>query len=235
MEPPDWLTDPLMRNAYETIARSQRDISYADWLDHWFGKPVVSQYFPWFHEVPEGIFQPELVNAYAHRVFVNAPGELERFSDDQIGAGLYLLISDDDIYLAHPDVPIAQRQACLLAVADLFRDLFAGRCAQRLSSGAHNHSIINGTCYMWWEIMTHVAWPGDPGFERMKQSCLQVMEKSLAIPHIAVQESALHGLGHLVRDSDAAALLIDRFLAKADGVDPDLLRYARSAACGCIQ
>lgn len=236
MNPPEWLTDPLYRNVYLTITtRHMPDVSYEEWLDHWFGRAVVSENYPWFADVPTVIFRPAMAFAYAYRLFANSAKDLETYHDDQVGAGLYLLISDDDISLAHPDTPIEQREACLLTITDLFRDLFAKRCALRLSAYSSEPSTLNCACYMWWENFTHISFPGDPHFERMRDACFRVLEDTLDLPHVAVQEAALHGLGHEVRRDPRALPIIERFLAERADLDPELERYGRAASTGCIQ
>lgn len=236
MPAPDWLTDPTYRNVYQTTeAQRVADVSYEQWIDFWFGGAIVASGYPWFQDVPYQSFKPEMASGYARRLFTHAQSDLEYFHDDQIGAGMWLLISEDGIYLSHPDVPIHQREACLLATVDLFRDLFANRCGLILSHGSGEQPLINTSCYMWWEYLTHIAFPGDPNFERMRTACFDVMERTLAIPHIAVQEAALHGLGHEVRRSDRAQAVIERFLAEPGNAPPELLQYARAALSGCIQ
>lgn len=237
MDAPGWLTDPLYRNVYETIAKTHlTEVSYGEWIDHWFGRAVISQYYPWFGEMPADHFLPAMANEYALRLFTNSASDLQYLHDDQVGAGLWLLMSEDGIHLAHPDNGIARRDAVLLAITGLFRDLFAKRCVPVLSAGSDQHSVLNGCCYMWWEFFTHIAFPGDPDFGRMMECCWRVMEDTLAIPHIAVKESALHGLGHANHyDAARVAMIIDRWLQANAGADPDLIRYARAARSGCIQ
>jgi hypothetical protein len=236
MNPPEWLTDPTYRNVYETArTRHAPDVPYEQWLDHWFGRAIVGSGYPWFANVPDTIFRPELAHGYALRLFKNSARDLEYYHDDQIGAGLWLLVGDGDIHVDWPDIPIEERQACLLATADLFRDLFATRCAPLLSSGAEDRPLINTSCYMWWEYMTHIAFPGDPHFGRMLDVCLEVMERTLAISNPACKEAALHGLGHIAGDNERARALIDGFIAEQADTGPDLLAYARAARTGCIQ
>ena len=236
MPAPEWLTDPTYRNVYETMeAQRVADVPYEEWLDFWFGGAIVASGYPWFHDVPYRSFRPEMANDYARRLFTNAREDLAYFHDDQIGAGMWILVSDDHIQLSHPDVPIDQREATLHASVDLFRDLFATRCAPALAHSSNDQPLINSACYMWWEYLTHIAFPGDPAFDRMRSACFDVMEATLQIPHPAVQESALHGLGHEAARSERARDIIDRFLAAPNDASPDLITYARAARAGCIQ
>ena len=236
MSAPDWLTDPTYRNVYETT-ESQRvaDVPYEQWLDFWFGGAIVASGYPWFRDVPYRSFRPQMASDYARRLFTHARDDLAFFHDDQVGAGIWILVSDDHIQLSHPDVPVDQREATLHAAVDLFRDLFAARCAPILAHNSDEQSVINTSCYMWWEYLSHIAFPGDPDFERMRTACFDVMQRMLEIPHVAVQEAALHGLGHEVRQGDRARDIVERFLAAPGDAAPELLDYARAARSGCIQ
>lgn len=238
--PPDWLTDPTCRNVYQTISSwDAPHLAYEDWLQGWFGGAIASQSFPWFREQPEVRCHPVTANAHARRLFGNAGRDLEMFHDDQIGAALWLMMSDDDIYLCWPDVPIADRLATLNGMTGLFRDLFAERCMPRLSHGLTTgdpYDVLGGSCYMWWEYATHLYWPGDPDRDALLDAMWRVMEETLAIPHRAVQESALHGLGHAVFiDRARTEAIIDRWLETEPTLDPEILSYARCARGGCIQ
>ena len=88
---------------------------------------------------------------------------------------------------------------------------------------------------MWWEVITWGWLKDDPAAERLRDRDLDVMEEVLQLPNPACKESALHGLGHMVRRSDRAPEIIDRFIAEAPQDNTELLQYARAARTGCIQ
>jgi hypothetical protein len=230
---PEWLTDPLLRNVYETVSgRGAPAVTYDNWLDYWFGGAADGR--------PGGIpIDPLIANGHALRMFTHAREDLGYFSDEEIGGGLWPLIGDDEIYLTWPDISVEQRESCLFAMTDLFRDLFAVRCKPILSHRATSDDhpgALNTACYMWWEFTTHIAWPGDPARERMFEAMWRVMEETLDIPHVAVQESALHGLGHATHvDHPRVEAIIDRWTARHHDLDEGLAAYARAARSGCIQ
>ena len=88
---------------------------------------------------------------------------------------------------------------------------------------------------MWWEVITW-GWAGDDhDATALRARDLDAMEAVLALPNPACKESALHGLGHMVRQSDRALEIIDRFLDQSADLDPPLLDYARACRTGCIQ
>ena len=125
--------------------------------------------------------------------------------------------------------------------AGLFRELFATRCTPHLSHlirGADSGvSPLNSACYMWWDFdcfcpgATPVA-----AHKKVDEEFLEVMRLTLALPHDACRESALHGLGHWHRAyPDETVNIIDAFLARNKDIREELRRYALAARCGCIQ
>src|SRR4030095_8363941 len=112
---------------------------------------------------------------------------------------------------------------------------FEPRCLPKLSHLDKDRTEpLNGICYMWWEVITWGWAMDDPDAERLKSKDLDVMEAVLQLPNPACKESALHGLGHMVRHSGRAFEIIDRLLADSADLDPGLRDYARGARSGCI-
>jgi hypothetical protein len=56
----------------------------------------------------------------------------------------------------------------------------------------------------------------------------------LIIPHDAVRESSLHGLGHWVREYHKAKGVINRFLRDTPDLRPELVAYAERARAGNV-
>ena len=88
---------------------------------------------------------------------------------------------------------------------------------------------------MWWDILPLIGHPGKPEFAKLDQAALTVMEECLALPSVACQESALHGLGHwnMYFPSEVQSI-IDSFLKSEKNLRPELLQYAKSARSGCV-
>jgi hypothetical protein len=77
---------------------------------------------------------------------------------------------------------------------------------------------------------------GTPNNVRIEATCLSVMERSLRVPHVACQESALHGLGHW-HDYYPVEVekIIDAYVYLPESKRRGLRQYALSARTGLIQ
>lgn len=214
--------------------------SYDEWLDETFGRAVTGEWHPHFverdvTEWPEPV-PDHLALEYLTRTFENPETSLQFFSDRQIAAGLWELGTGDAHCIYNRDIPIDAREQLVGSVEILFRDFFEKRCVPKLSHLDKDHTEpLNGICYMWWEVITWGWANGDPDADRLNAKDVDVMEAVLQLSNPACKESALHGLGHLVHRSGRAQAIIDRFLADEVNFSPDLERYARAAATGCIQ
>jgi hypothetical protein len=86
----------------------------------------------------------------------------------------------------------------------------------------------------WWDEFPCLALPGDPHEGALHDAALRTMAGILALPSLACQESALHGLGHWQRGHpQQVTRILDAFLQGVPALDPRLAAYARSARCGC--
>jgi hypothetical protein len=214
--------------------------TYQAWLDETFGRAVAGETYPQFvHrevlDVPQSAPDADVV-AYLTRVFENPEHELEYFSDRQIAAALWELGPGDSHCVYNRDIPVEARERLIASVATFFRLFFDKRCVPALSHSATEHlSPLNTICYMWWEVITMGGRCDDPDAARLNAAALEVKDQVLRLPNPACKEAALHGLGHMVRGSDRARGIIDRFLAEQTDVSPELIAYARAALSGCIQ
>ena len=220
------------------MIHARDDVSFEQWLDETFGRAVCGELYPQFvplDEWPDPVADHLLVD-HLTRLFEQPDEALRYFSDRQIAAGLWELGPGDAHCVYNPEIAIEARERLIGSVATFFRNFFDPRCLPKLS---HLDKVetepLNGICYMWWEVITWGWVKDDPHAERIKSKDLEVMEAVLRLPNPACKESALHGLGHMVRHSDRALETIDRFLADSAGHDAALLDYARTASSGCIQ
>jgi hypothetical protein len=88
---------------------------------------------------------------------------------------------------------------------------------------------------MWWDIFIIYGARDDLDVDPLNLACLEVMEKSITLSNIAVQEGALHGLGHFEPYyPDVCHPIIERFLKLDPTRDPGLQEYALNALSGYI-
>ena len=217
---------------------AREDVSYETWLDESFGRAVSAEWHPRFEhgdDWPEPV-SDRLALHYLTRLFEHSEESLRYYSDRQIAAGLWELGPGDAHCLYDQDLPIEDREQLIDSVACFFRDFFDKRCVPKLAHLDREYTEpLNGICYMWWEVITWGWGSGDPYAERLKEKDLDVMERVLALPNPACQESALHGLGHMARRSDRALAIIDGFLDRMTDASAELRQYALAARAGCIQ
>jgi hypothetical protein len=89
---------------------------------------------------------------------------------------------------------------------------------------------------MWWDLLPLSGQPSVSLQKPIDSTALEVMANTLALDSIACQESALHGLGHWQSAYPAeVAKNIDHFLKENPRLRAELIRYAQSARCGCVQ
>lgn len=217
------------------------DPDYQTWLDHLFGHPddEPEWYFAeGFEFVPIG---PQTLTAHVLRLFQAPALLMTGYSDQQIASGLRYLIDNacgGDIRLfSHASVPQADRLELAALIDRVYSQIFAARCAPRLGHlSEETAQPLNMLCYMWWDAIVLDA-TGDPHLDReFFAALIEAMGRTLAIPHPACQEGALHGLGHWGEHAPARAqALIDAYLAENRAARPELVTYARAARGGCIQ
>jgi hypothetical protein len=192
-----------------------------DWTDRVFGSPAAAC----------GLDEPALTRLA--EVFEDAAVLLAPYSDEALSHAFWNLSATGFLGLKNEAIPWAIRLRLIESFEPLFRDFFAVRCLPVLGHLNEEGSPLNTACYMWWDfdcwMPTRKPLPENP----MDGAFLASMRSVLKIPHLACQESALHGLGHW--HSAQAALveeIVDEFLSGKPG---RLRDYAGSARCGCVQ
>jgi len=218
-----------------------KDVSLERWVGYLFDHPVMDPYWYWQEEYeyldPGAIRTAELIA----ETFERSGELLSRFSDAQLNQAFWFSVGSDAsnymFALRDESVPWEVRRRATRSFAALFEQLMAVRCTPALShfdeAGA---GPLNSACYMWWEIIPICSSKKLGGAAELDAECLGVMERILRIPHVACQESALHGLGHWKFDHpEEVERIIDQFLNRHGNLRPDLISYAKAAKTGCIQ
>lgn len=215
-------------------------LQYEDWVRLMFDHPGEGPEWHWEEDSPYWDGPPAATLDYLTRLFADPLPVLKDYSDAQLNRGLWYVLgasgANHPEVLAHPDLPVEARVRCLYAMTTLFRELFAVRCSPHLSHiDEPGAGVLNGACYMWWDIITFFAAPDSPERRPVDLAAMDVMRETLAIEHVACQENALHGLGHWCRYyPDVVKPIIDGFLDTHAHARPELLAYARSARDGCV-
>lgn len=201
-------------------------------LQELFGDPHATRVFR--ERAPETRLETAL------RIF-EAAGELpSRFGESRVAEGLVRLVnsgqSDDLTLLNDHKLNEVLRLRVIAAMKTVFKDCFLPRCTpQLLHLDEKEDNPLNGTCYMWWEHVPLFGAPEDPARKNIDAAAIDVMKDTLRMPSVAVQESALHGLGHWVLEYPAVVEpIIDDYLKNANIEREELRAYAKKARTGMI-
>jgi len=223
------------------VAQRLTELSFDEWVRHLFDHPATGP--QWFAD-PDAPFWagPAHVTVdYVTRLFENPLPPLDSYSDAQLNQGFRHLVSNggSDCMFALSDAAVAldARLRCLASFATVFHTLFAVRCTPHLSHlDEPGAGALNAACYMWWDLLPLGGAPSDRALHEIDRAALDVMARVVSLDAIACQESALHGLGHwhaaYPREVEG---IVDRFTAAHPRARAELLAYARSARCGCVQ
>ena len=114
--------------------------------------------------------------------------------------------------LADPAVPLAERVACVEAMARLVR--------QACEHGGED------VAFMWWDLALASRWnePDAADADALREAAFRALAGLLHDPRKCLQAAALHGLGHLRHPGTREVV------AALPGLDPGLQEYARAAA-----
>jgi hypothetical protein len=219
---------------------------YRSFLQHVFERPEQGE-----DGQDEGFpsFPGEVVALYLHLLRHLKTG-LAPYSVEQVARGLDRLFhpghSDLACVLSSDAIAAAERCAVIRAMAHLYEDLFADRCAPVMSHLEQpGGNALNAVCYMLWDV-TPLNYFG-PAIRRRDSperavarpeadAVFSVLEAALCSENIACVESGLHGLGHMACDwPEEVNAIIGLYLRRWPNHDPRLLRYADLARAGHVQ
>ena len=230
------------------------DISFEAWISHIFDHDDPDWH--WEMDVPlwDDEAEPQRTLKFLNRLFESPEFLLSRFSADQIGAGLNCIANPGCssyglVFLQH-SLPIEDRTRCLKNIATVYETVLAKICMQTTHYNEKNwkpgHTTADYVCYMFWDVFSmyshtrnHHGQPlkvieNEEDNSKIEAACLEAMERTLAIDHIACQEGALHGLGHWqMFYPERVVPIIDRYLASSHA-KPELTNYAQNARTGYV-
>ncbi|KJH69664.1 hypothetical protein [Aliterella atlantica] len=210
-------------------------ITYEKWLNCVFGR----SYNQSFASSKINNLDVDTTFKFVYKTLVNSGSELLRFSDKQVGNGLYAMLADSTNIadsLKEPSISAQDRTAAIRAIKILYTDCFEKRARPVLSHlDEPGASAINGICYMLWEVTRINVW-GNKGDCEYFSLSLEVLEFALYLKNPACIESALHGLGHMgsFGTNQRVYRIIDNWIKQGLTSRPQLLEYAARAQQGYI-
>ncbi|MEQ1822776.1 MAG: hypothetical protein ABL949_09710 [Fimbriimonadaceae bacterium] len=159
-----------------------------------------------------------------------------RFTLDQIGE---VMMRERHVY-GSAQLPRELRNRAWRALSPLCGELFAPNVSDSLShrnESAKGTARLDGACYMWWDVSPF--YPGNRSMTPVDSAFfVSICRECLASPKAAIQESAIHGLGHAVGISEPlieARTALDDYIREANFARPELLQYAKRARKGRVQ
>lgn len=196
-------------------------MDFHEWVRWVFDRPI--HYDLWHFERGQDLPWTHAPIVFDHfgRLCEECPAVLADYSDEQVAQGLGYLVTS--IFSALQAETGADHVASVVrGFRLLYENLFAVRC-DVVKKGEDNP--LNDFVFMLWD--------SGPGDERVERELVSMLGDVLFVRHAAVQQSALHGLGHLQLDFPVeVATAVDRYLS-SDGPVSDALRaYAAQARRG---
>jgi hypothetical protein len=209
-----------------------------EWLDICFGQYGDGD--PWDCHLDFTGSDLEIVELFTYTM-VHAGSVLQRFSDAQLGHGLAHLCDNGRSNIVHSvrdgQFSLDNKLQALRSIKYLYQDCLTPRAPQVLGhrSEASDCKPLSYFCYMFWDVSPLDYWPDSVIGPIAYPVVAEVMESALYSPNIAVIESGLHGLGHMVYKYAAATQIIDQFLSHCQkSLRPELVSYALAARTGGI-
>jgi hypothetical protein len=226
--------------------------AFDEWLKWAFDHPVpVEVNDEWWLHVP-GDWEdggwldrpPERALAFVTRLFENPLAYLSCYSDEQIDQGIDFIVfracSNHFEWLVDQRVDIILRIRCIRSLENLFRELLAPRCTDNVWIYTNP---LNHICDMLWDIVVRQANTAERNPDatyrivrdpEIDKEFLNTLARILAMPSVACQQSALHGLGHLVREANLGSNVIQQYLESHPNLRNDLREYALRALTGNV-
>jgi hypothetical protein len=205
------------------------NLTFEEWVYHVFDHPDA-----WYHALDSDYWDGPAATtvAYMTRLFEDPITPLEGFTDVELNRGFWYLVGSGGNMmgaLKEESVPLADRFRCMEAFFSVFEHLFVPRCTPYLSHlDEPEVAPLNSICYMWWDVMPI-------GGSELNETLFSVIERELALDHPALQEGALHGLGHWHHYYPTRITsIIDAYLARYPNLRPELHRYALAARAGHV-
>ncbi len=239
--------DRINRVTPEVLATFDEWVKWA--FDHPAATKVKNEW--WWHlpDASEGGIWLDRPRAraltFVSQLFENPFPSLSSYSDEQINQGINFIVfracSKHFEGLVDQRVDLSLRTRCIRSLENLSHEVFAPRCSDNVWKYT---KPLDGMCHMLWDLVvreasTQVDCPdGSYGFMRdpeIDKEFMDTLVRILAMPSIACQQSALHGLGHLVHDAKLGSDVIQQYLEDHPNLRSDLREYAQRAVAGRVE
>ncbi|RIK74204.1 MAG: hypothetical protein DCC68_23505 [Planctomycetota bacterium] len=178
------------------------------------------------------------VNGFATRFNREIASIVDAYGEEATAEAIEYLYGDasGQVYWCVLDESLGSlRVDFIRSIKSLYTDCFLPRCSRyysHIDQGPEALRPLNGVCYMLWDL--GVECPALNGDLEMLDASLDVLSFALALPSVACQESALHGLGHLAYKHNERTMPIVEEYLKRDDLPIELRNYAQAARVGYV-
>tara|TARA_B100001989_G_scaffold252666_1_gene235562 strand:+ start:1663 stop:2322 length:660 start_codon:yes stop_codon:yes gene_type:complete len=123
------------------------------------------------------------------------------------------------------------------SLKELYSECFFKLCRPLLGHLSEQQNELEGFCYMFWDLTPLHYFEENKDKEILYKEVSEVIEFALTLDSFACQESALHGLGHLIIPEyyPKAKDIIQNYIDRNINADPRIVKYAQAAKTGMIQ
>jgi len=215
--------------------RSNEDSRFESWLQAWFeAEPAEPVLFDPSDQTPEIAPYGETFALFVARSWMQGGALLRRYPAEAIGQAVYGQLA----YL-HWNLS-SERGGRLVwdAALTLYTEVFEPCADDRLAHLSEPGGAMASALFMFWDL---ARWRIDRSEDFQRRAFLGILERALASPKAAVQESALHGIGEYTPwDGEGegalpeASALARTFIRHGTTTRPELFAYAGRAATGKV-
>ena len=210
-----------------------------DFIEFCFNRTVVEKK-AWFW-TDSNNYHPNPIELASNLIFLFKNLELitSKFSDDEIAQGLgFILTCGSDYFnslreLGEENIKI--HSEVYISFQNVILNIFDLKCIPKISHGSKvSISKLNDLIYMLWDndCFSNPVFKEEESY--IHPYLFKLLEKQICSPNIAVQESAIHGLGHIeFKHPDFAKKTLKRFIKNCN--NEELKIYAELAYNGRIQ
>ena len=227
-------------------------VTFEEWVTWAFDHPVAAETKDeWWWGVPDHDEYGRLMDGppqralmFVTKLFESPLAYLSSYSDAQIDQGLNFIVfracSNHFEGIMDRDIDLGLRSRCIRSLENLSRELFAPRCSDNVWIYTNP---LNHMCDMLWDMVVGDADTAERNpdgiwqivrYTEIDKELLDTLARILALPSVACQQSALHGLGHLVRKAALGSDVIQQYLDTHPNLRDDLREYAQKALVGSV-
>jgi len=206
-------------------------MNYSEWLKCVFER----------QDDKECLFDSLTINNYLLRLCQESQNLYPKYSFEQLDKGTWFAFGVVSGYwhdAIDKNVPDEKRVNLYQSLFTYYENVFQKYCTHFYGHqdwGPEKPNPLNSSCYMFWDMDTKEC-PAYKGDVLLTNEIFNLLERILDIESPACQESALHGLGHLIDDhKERATSIIERYLKNEKPKTKDLEKYAKECVIGLMQ